>query len=317
MTSDVFKAIPEWKSFEDAATAVLQALEPGVLVTGDAHTVDPDNGTLRQRDVWIEMPIFGGQAVAKILVSCKRKKARLSAQDLDHFWGEKERARAHMGILYSHGGYTQPALKKAAAMGIACCTLFEDRPADLPGVLIFDAYSFRERCRIDAQGVNMAELGMLLDTELDEPDDKRTVLDRLVTDYQALRVATAADGLRPEWTATLNLQVSETATVTIKLTSSWSVYRAKPEAWLLNGSYSFSTEAFAGAFCTPYVDQGSTHPGPGWELIEADAIDESRTRVVIYSHGGDFASDLRASVAQAASRRSNRALSAALTGWGA
>lgn len=235
------------------------------------------------------MQIFGGQAIAKVLVSCKRKKTPLSAQDLDAFWGEKERARAHIGILYSHGGYTKPALKKAAAMGIACCTLFENRPADLPGVLRFDAYCFRERCRIDAQGVTMAELGQLLDATLDEPGESRTVLARLGADYDALREATmaaAADGLRPEWTATLNLQVAEDATVTIRLSSGWSVYRAKPEAWLLNGSYSFSTSAFAGDFSTPFIDQGSTHPGPGWDLIGVEQIDETRTRVLIYSHGG-------------------------------
>ena len=49
---------------------------------------------------------------------------------------------------------------------------------------------------------------------------------------------------------------------------------------------------------TPFVDQESTHPGPGWDLIEADEIDATRTRVLIYSHGGEFASGLRAWVAE-------------------
>jgi hypothetical protein len=301
MTVQGLKSVPEWRSYEHAVAAVLQALEPGARVTHDEHTQDPDNGTLRQRDVWIEMPVFGGQAVIKILVSCKRKKAPLSSQDLDHFEGERSRARAHMGILYSHGGYTKPALKKAAAMGVACCTLFEDRPADLPATLTFDAFCFRERCKIEFQGLSIAELGKLLDAELDDPDDKRKVLARLVADYDALReatMATAANGLRPEWTATLPLQLNDEVTVVLKLSSSWSVYRAKPEAWLLNGSYSFSTAAFAGAFSTPWVDQGSTHPGPGWEPSDGDEIDPTRTRVLIYSHGGEFASGLRAWVAE-------------------
>jgi hypothetical protein len=94
------------------------------------------------------------------------------------------------------------------------------------------------------------------------------------------------------------LQVSDQAKVILRLSSDWSVYRAKPEAWLLNGSYSFSTDAFAGSSSTPFVDQGGTHPGPGWDLIQTEEIDETRTRVLIYSHGGEFVTGLRAWVAQ-------------------
>jgi hypothetical protein len=293
----------EWRSFEQAVAAILQALDPNARVTHDAHTPDLDTGLPRQRDVWIELPVFGGQALVKFLVSCKRKKARLSQQDIDAFWGELNRSGAQVGILYSHGGFSKPALAKAARLGISCCGLFEDRPADLPGVLVFNAYCFRERVKIDVQGASLAELGQLLDAPLDADGEGLTVLGRLIADYEAQRISTMAGearGLRPDWTSALSLQVGAEAVITIKLSSGWSAYRAKPEAWLLNGSYSFTGKTFAGALSTPFVDQHSNHPGPGWDPIEGDEIDEVTPRVLIYSHGGEFASGLRALVAESA-----------------
>jgi hypothetical protein len=67
-----------------------------------------------------------------MLISCKRKKARMSQQDIDHFSGELFHSGAHMGLLYAHGGFTQPALTKAKALGISCFTLYENQPADMP-----------------------------------------------------------------------------------------------------------------------------------------------------------------------------------------
>lgn len=78
------------------------------------------------------MPIFGGLSVLKVLISCKRNKSRKSQQDIDHFSGELMHSGAHMGLLYAHGGFTKPALIKAKALGISCCTLYENQPADMP-----------------------------------------------------------------------------------------------------------------------------------------------------------------------------------------
>jgi len=290
----------DWRSFEQAVTAFHQALDPNAKIIHDYRTPDGQTGLPRQRDVWIEMPVFGGLSVLKVLISCKRKKSRMSQQDIDHFSGELIHSGAHMGLLYAHGGFTKPALIKAKALGISCCSLYENRPADMPEVLRFDAYCFRERCRIDALGLTVAKLGVLLDAPL-ASEGGRTVLARLVADYDVEREATmavATETLRPTWEAALGLDVGDGQTVTIRLSSAWSVYRAKPEAWFLNGAYSFTQQVFAGEMSTPFVDQGSTHPGPGWNLIEADEIDTTRARVLIYSHGGEFASGPRAWVAE-------------------
>jgi hypothetical protein len=47
----------------------------------------------------------------------------------------------------------------------------------------------------------------------------------------------------------------------------WVFHRARLEAFLLNGSYSFTSERFVGQFSTPWIDTLSVDPGPGWELV--------------------------------------------------
>lgn len=80
----------EWRQFERAVAAFLGALDPSAKVSHDKHIADADTGLSRQRDVWIETS-FGGHIPLKILVSCKRKKTKLSQQDVDAFVGDFDR----------------------------------------------------------------------------------------------------------------------------------------------------------------------------------------------------------------------------------
>ena len=56
--------------------------------------------------------------------------------------------------------------------------------------------------------------------------------------------------------------------IALQLQSGWTRYRAKMDAWRVNGSYSLTSNDFKGSISTPAVDTRSPHPGPGWEEID-------------------------------------------------
>ena len=47
-----------------------------------------------------------------------------------------------------------------------------------------------------------------------------------------------------------------------------SIYEGQLEAYLLNGSYNFTSNEFFGSQSGPVIDIHSTHPGPGWRLLD-------------------------------------------------
>lgn len=59
--------------------------------------------------------------------------------------------------------------------------------------------------------------------------------------------------------------------------SRWAIFRARTEAWLVNGSYNFTGEDFRGSIATPSIDTWSSDPGPGWEPIDEDEIGMGNT----------------------------------------
>src|SRR5262249_37432979 len=142
----------EWKQFEQAVSAFLEALDPTASVTHDKQIPDTDTRTPRQRDVWIETS-FGGHLRITILVSCKRKKSKLNQQDLDAFIGELQSSGANKGVLYAYSGFTKPALEKARIRGISCCVLMEGEAPPIPEVLAFKAYCFRELVTLRVDGI--------------------------------------------------------------------------------------------------------------------------------------------------------------------
>ena len=115
-----------WREFEIAVAQFLQTLDPASRVIHDLKQPDGDTGHSRQRDVWIETR-FGGHIPIKILVSCKRKKAKLSQQDIDAFRGELLSSNAGMGILYSFSGFTKPALEKRNALEFPAAVYISNR----------------------------------------------------------------------------------------------------------------------------------------------------------------------------------------------
>lgn len=279
-----------WRQFEEAVAALLQALDPTATVRHDVRTPDKDTGRPRQRDVWIETPVFGGQHKLVVLVSCKHKKARLSQQDIDEFFGELHRSHAAIGMIYSANGFSGAAIAKGKALGIACCTLLANQPATLPNSLSLLAYSYRETTRIESDTAALHLFPRLLGEEVEIEGRIASRLRHLVDAYEAegrRAMAARRNGSRDIWAVEMSVPEADWhPALGLRLRSGWKVYRARAEACLLNGSYSFTTEAFAGSLSTPWMDQHSAHPGPGWELIDESEVDENRLRLVMYAFGG-------------------------------
>lgn len=288
--------IPDWKQFEMAVAAIVSALDPSATVTRDAMTPDVDTGLPRQRDAWVEGS-FGGHFPIRILVSCKRKKARLNQQDIDAFWGEFQSSGANKGVIYSHAGFTKPALAKAVRRGLSCCVLIEDGPPPIPEALAFSAYCHREQLRFSAADGNDPPQISLRDAarlHVEVGGEERPAISLLAAGYddERRRVVAAyrSSPTRscPTWGVEMVVDGGELdQPITLRLESRWAVYRAKVEAWLLNGSYSITDQNFRGSFSTPFMDQWSAHPGPGWEVIPEPGELPTANVLHFYSYGGN------------------------------
>lgn len=263
-----------WKQFEQSVAALLSALDPSAKVSHDKQIPDLDTGSPRQRDVWIETS-FGGHFPIRILVSCKRKTAKINQQDMDAFIGELRSSGAHKGVLYSYSGYTKTALAKAERVGISCCILYKESPPQIPELLAFTAFHLSEQLKLSidpapiAPGLRWKEIIELPSSLADGSVPAADALAKLFhADDDALR-----DRLfeRPPPGRIVELLVQlpgDGQPARLILESSWLIHRAKIESWCVNGSYSITDKDFKGSFATPAVDTWSSDPGPGWELID-------------------------------------------------
>lgn len=262
----------DWRAFEEAVAAFAQALSPDAVVKHDAHLPDIHTGRLRQRDVWIETA-FAGHFRISILVSCKRKKAKLSQQDIDAFAGELASSGAHKGVLYAHAGFSKPALEKAERLGISCCILFDNQRTPIPDMLSFSSFCFTEAVRLKLQGnthpKGLSTVGDLL--QIRDASGKRSI-DVLVDEYQKSVAEQNFTGQSSGELPTVNVGVDIRdpdlgAAVRLILATTWQGHEARMDAFLVSGSYSFTDKDFKGSFATPAVDMHSSDPGPGWTPI--------------------------------------------------
>jgi len=70
----------------------------------------------------------------------------------------------------------------------------------------------------------------------------------------------------------------------------WNIYEGRLEAYLLRGSYNFTSDEFIGSQSTPLIDTQSVHPGAGWTLLNeipsSDSVKGLIKGVIMFS-GGD------------------------------
>lgn len=270
-----------WQDFERAVAALCQALAPDAKVTHDAKTFDVDIGSRRQRDVWIEA-LIGGHFPVKILVSCKRYARKVTVQQVDSFLGELGSSGANMGVIYSASGFTKDALAKAKARGISACVLLANQPPPIPAVLLFDAYFLDERIQLVATGLAgtidwkaLLNANTLVDGEM--LPVHRALAAAFASDFPALKESVGKKAIPVRVNMVTLAEADGVEPVRVGVQSQWAIFRARTEAWLVNGSYNFTGEDFKGSITTPLIDTWSSDPGPGWEPIAEDEIGSGNT----------------------------------------
>jgi hypothetical protein len=222
-----------WEQFEVAVERCVAALDPRVTVRRNVKLPDRDTGRLRQRDVWIETTICSLFPV-KVLISCKHWATKLDEGDIDAFVGELRSSGAHKGVIYSAGGYTDPAILKAQALGISCCKLYQTEPADIPESLMFAFYCCtpQYRIRIELEG-RRAWSDVLLADIFSRPaavaDSSETLLDELVREFhsaeaEAVKEAEKGPCHLKAWALSVRLEGS--FPLTLILEGRWVIYRA-------------------------------------------------------------------------------------------
>jgi hypothetical protein len=279
-----------WREFEEAVARFAAAMDPHASVTHDIRLPDRETLRPRQRDVWIEASICNHFPV-RVLVSCKRYKRKLHQTDIDHFHGELLSSSAHKGVLYSYSGFASSALEKANRLCICCCRLFHNEPADMPLALgITRQYCCLPRLQLSLSPAWHPSWG--IDTWGDllmlHDGNGGSVVDAITSAYDAEEekaAERAGDDFPHDFAAAVELQVGERLPP-LRLTAlgRWRVYASRFEVVLLDGSYSYTANDFKGTVTGPSIDRCSTHPGPGWELLEQRPA-KLDAPVVILCHG--------------------------------
>jgi len=286
---------PKWRSFEKAVAEFVQALDSEAEVKHDIRLPDRHSKRPRQRDVWIEAKLFKHFPVS-ILVSCKLLKRKIHQQDMDAFNGELISSGAHKGVIYSLAGYTKPALEKAKDLGICCCKLYKNDKPDLPENLILYTYCCTPKFSVKFleppdSGWNISNYGDLFSLEVDIASKKISMLDAIDLKYIESEKTSTEHGKKRKFPCdwkneiTLSDTESDIRPLRIQLAGAWNIYRAKLEAHLLNGSYSYTTGQFIGNQSTPWIDTQGSHPGPGWELLDQRPTETNPTCVVSFLSG--------------------------------
>lgn len=265
----------QWEQFEKAVAAFVYALTPNAVVKHSPRLPDKHTGQPRQRDVWVEAVV--GMFPIKILISCKRLRRKINEQDMDAFVGELLSSGAHKGVVYAFSGFTDPAITKAKMLGISCCKLYQNSPAELPDSLHFVFYCCGQAWRLWWKSEAVDRWGKTSFDEVfaieDQSDNPKTVLEMLLANFaegeeKATRDAISTARFPENWTASLEIRPGseEVSPLIISIDGIWKVYTAKIDAHLLNGSYSFTENLFAGSQTSPSIDMQGPDPGPGWEL---------------------------------------------------
>lgn len=291
--------------FEEAVHAFAKALDPSAEVLFDHSVPDRDTGKPRQCDVWIDAK-FGGHWPLSILVSCKdrRKSGRkLHSGDIGTFCDEVRSTGASTGVIYCNVGFTQPAVEKAKANGIACCRLYQNEPADIPSSIWFEHFACNTSVMLiletDVRGFRFKTWNDLFDIQIESDGGSTTVLDITSTAFVDGESATLLEakkrGFFPQdWKRDLVFKIDGIdEELRIRVLGHWKRYRARLEATLLDGSYCVSDESFRGSQAGPWIDVKGAHPGESWTEVADGDFALPSNRVIIIRAAGDVKTALR------------------------
>lgn len=263
----------------------MAALDPNASVKHDVKLPDIHTNTPRQRDVWVEAKVCQHFPV-KIYISCKRENRSLNQQDIDAFNGEFISSGAQLGVIYSYSGFGENAIQKAKKLGISCCRLFENEPPDIPQTLLFSScYCCTPRISLSVVAPldscwKIKSWNDLFTLQFDDEDTRIDVIDAIVRSYfagekEARKQAERGKLFPPNWARVLHFyDDTEEKALRILIRGLWNIYEGRLEAYLLKGSYNFSSGEFIGTQSTPVIDLYNA-PGPGWKLLDTLPLKEA------------------------------------------
>lgn len=279
---------PKWKKFELSVANFVSALDRSAKVTHDAKLPDIHTKQIRQRDVWVEAKVCHHFPV-KVLISCKRKGRKLNQQDIDAFNGELLSSGAQLGVVYSFSGFAKNAILKAKKLGISCCSIYENEPANIPIDIVF-AKSYCCTPRMKLSVVSPIDSYWHLKTWNDlfmltfgGEGEKISALDAIVNTYfsgeQLAKQEVSGEKLFPQnWMRLLELieDIPSKPSIKILIRGLWNIYEGSLKAHLLNGSYNFVTNEFIGSIIGPSIDLQCVSPGAGWMLLKQRPANDSK-----------------------------------------
>lgn len=286
----------DWKEFEIAVADFLKATDPNNIVNHNVYQPDKHTKKLRQRDVFLETNLCGFLPI-KVLISCKKYKRKLNQQDIDAFNGELISSEAHKGVIYSYSGFNKNAVEKCKVLGISCCKLYNNQPADLPEVLLFDYYLCKSKGIISLIGpIDKRWKLNLWDDLLSLGNSEKEVI-KFINDIYMNCEKLSLDHLQgkfplPYYIIT-ELPNKKYNPLKIKISCIWEYYLNRFEASLINGSYSFSDKTFQGNQTSPVIDLKNP-PGEHWTLLEKMPASLGQNFMVMTLTGGNVKKGLLA-----------------------
>jgi len=287
----------ESQLFEKAVAVFLQTLDKNARVTHNVSVPDKDTGKLRQRDIWIETVICK-QFPIKIYVSCKFKTRKISQQDMDAVIGELLSNCAHKGVIFSKAGFSKEAIDKAKKHDISCCKLYDNHAPDLPEVLFCKLYLFRSEFYFIPKDIRTKNPPItyqeLFDMEVKNSSGVSSkLIDELYCEWgklekEAIKKNNSGNCLPKNLLLNVSFKDGESrAEINIDLGIRWKGFEATLEAFLANGSYSFTENCFIGKQFGPAINIKSEHPGQGWKLLDKKP-EISRNSLILTLSGGDW-----------------------------
>jgi len=291
--------------FERDVWAFVRSLDSSAQVLFNHTVLDRDTGTPRQADAWVNAK-FGSHIPISILISCKHHARKLNITHIDSFAAEVKATGASTGVIYSSSGFSGPALKKANALGLACCRLFRDQNGELPQSLVFWCYVCHSHLRVqvpDDEIVHLTQRGVTIWKTLPSlrTCEGGVLIDEIAEEFKKNeeRSVKSAHIVPADWGAQYHVSPVEEPTFSFKiiLIGWWEIFRARRESYLIDGSYCYSNDSFRGSIASPAVDTWNSDPGPGWERVKRDQVISSPLNVAIVMGSPDARELLREPVA--------------------
>jgi hypothetical protein len=126
---------PKWKIYEKAA-ADIERQYPNCTVTHDHKVMGRRSGIERQVDIWLSGQV--GQHDVTVAIECRCYQAPVGIKDIDAFCGFLDDVGANKGVLISDSGFTDGAIKRAAAADIKLTTMTLREAEDIDWKAVVD-----------------------------------------------------------------------------------------------------------------------------------------------------------------------------------